>query len=77
VGVFAAERLALGGRRRAHHPELRRAHARSCPPAAPRLCKSGEPALVVSIAKRYTGHGLRFLDLVRRNIGLIRAVKFD
>ena len=35
--------------------------------------------LVVSVTKRYTGHGMAFLDLIQEgNIGLIRAIeKFD
>ena len=53
------------------------------------LCADGERAkdhllranlrLVVSLAKRYTGHGMPFLDLIQEgNLGLIRAVeKFD
>ena len=32
--------------------------------------------LVVSLAKRYTGHGMSFLDLIQEgNLGLIRAVE--
>ncbi|MGY1637893.1 sigma-70 family RNA polymerase sigma factor [Geodermatophilus sp. SYSU D00742] len=82
AGVFAAERLRqteAEGRRLS--PQLRRDLSW--------IVRDGERAkvhmieanlrLVVSLAKRYTGNGLPFLDLIQEgNLGLIRAVeKFD
>jgi RNA polymerase primary sigma factor len=83
AGLFAAEKLrqAAGGSAGKVAPPLRR--------ELEWLVRDGERAknhlleanlrLVVSLAKRYTGRGMQFLDLIQEgNLGLIRAVeKFD
>jgi RNA polymerase primary sigma factor len=82
AGLYAAERVRkLSETEKASSPQMRR--------DLNWIVRDGERAknhlleanlrLVVSLAKRYTGRGMAFLDLIQEgNLGLIRAVeKFD
>jgi RNA polymerase primary sigma factor len=76
-GTIAARRLDRGGQ----SPPLRQKylrHAEMGNQARSHLIEANT-RLVVSIAKRYMGHGVPFLDLIQEgNLGLIKAVqKFD
>ncbi len=78
AGLFAEEKVTKGGRispKLAEELDWIRADGRR----AKNHLLEANLRLVVSLAKRYTGRGMLFLDLIQEgNLGLIRAVeKFD
>jgi RNA polymerase primary sigma factor len=78
AGLFSDEKLAAGGRMSAKVLEELEWIADDGRRAKNHLLEANL-RLVVSLAKRYTGRGMLFLDLIQEgNLGLIRAVeKFD
>jgi len=78
AGLFSEEKLAKGGKIAAKPLEELEWIAEDGRRAKNHLLEANL-RLVVSLAKRYTGRGMLFLDLIQEgNLGLIRAVeKFD
>ena len=78
AGLFSEEKLAKGGKISAKLEEELDWIAEDGRRAKNHLLEANL-RLVVSLAKRYTGRGMLFLDLIQEgNLGLIRAVeKFD
>ncbi len=78
AGLFSEEKLAKGGKLSAKAQEELEWISEDGRRAKNHLLEANL-RLVVSLAKRYTGRGMLFLDLIQEgNLGLIRAVeKFD
>jgi RNA polymerase primary sigma factor len=79
AGLFAEEKLAEGGRSLSTDQRIDLEWIAEDGTRAKNHLLEANLRLVVSLAKRYTGRGMLFLDLIQEgNLGLIRAVeKFD
>jgi RNA polymerase primary sigma factor len=79
AGLFAEEKLAEGGRGLSTDQRIDLEWIADDGTRAKNHLLEANLRLVVSLAKRYTGRGMLFLDLIQEgNLGLIRAVeKFD
>ncbi len=79
AGLFAEEKLADGGRGMSTDARIDLEWIAEDGTRAKNHLLEANLRLVVSLAKRYTGRGMLFLDLIQEgNLGLIRAVeKFD